>query len=183
MPGRDVAVIVIVDTPLCRYFSPALTSFRPPLESLGRRLAEMLLASMPAYAGAEGVHIIREVWPMELIPRESDGAMILPREAVRKAGEGDCANDGGAGAAREFRESRDAPPLPPWWGRALSLGEPKANLEKEGEGDTLIKSTTSLPVSAGTPSPFRPKRLSRFATSGAKGGSPPPPKGRGRPRV
>ena len=37
MPGRDVAVIVIVDTPLCRYFSPALTSFRPPLELLGRQ--------------------------------------------------------------------------------------------------------------------------------------------------
>ncbi|MBV9244451.1 MAG: substrate-binding domain-containing protein, partial [Methylobacteriaceae bacterium] len=72
VPGRDIAVIVIVDTPLCRYFSPALTSFRPPLEALGRRLAEMLLASMPAYAGAPGVRIIREVWPMELIARESD---------------------------------------------------------------------------------------------------------------
>jgi DNA-binding LacI/PurR family transcriptional regulator len=76
MPGRDIAVIVIVDTPLCRYFSPALTSFRPPLESLGRRLAEMLLASMPAYAGAEGRRIIREVWPMELIPRESDRGAV-----------------------------------------------------------------------------------------------------------
>ncbi len=71
-PGRDVAVIVIVDTPLCSYFSPTLTSFSPPLEPLGRRLAEMLLASMPAHAGPEGVRIIREVWPMEVIPRESD---------------------------------------------------------------------------------------------------------------
>ena len=81
-PGRDVAVIVIVDTPLCRYFSPTLTSFRPPLEPLGRRLAEMLLASMLAYAGPDGVRIMREVWPMELVPRESDqpasaGAKIL----------------------------------------------------------------------------------------------------------
>jgi DNA-binding LacI/PurR family transcriptional regulator len=71
-PGRDVAVMVIVDTALCRYFSPALTSFRPPLEPLGRRLAEMLLASMPAYAGSDGARVIREVWPMELVPRESD---------------------------------------------------------------------------------------------------------------
>jgi len=71
-PGRDIAVIVIVDTPLCRYFSPTLTSFHPPLETLGRRLAEMLLLSMPSYADAEGVQIVREVCPMELVPRESD---------------------------------------------------------------------------------------------------------------
>jgi DNA-binding LacI/PurR family transcriptional regulator len=71
-PGRDIAVIVIVDTPLCRYYSPTLTSFSPPLEGLGRRLAEMLLASMPAHAGPEGPQVIREVWPMEFIPRESD---------------------------------------------------------------------------------------------------------------
>lgn len=78
-PGRDVAVIVIVDTPLCRYFSPALTSFRPPLEPLGRRLAEMLLASMPAYSGREGVRVLREVCPMDLIPRESDQPLSSKR--------------------------------------------------------------------------------------------------------
>lgn len=71
-PGHDIAVIVIVDTPLCRYFSPALTAFRPPLEPMGRRLAEMLLASIPAFAGPEGTRIIREVWPLELIARDSD---------------------------------------------------------------------------------------------------------------
>ncbi|WP_192245595.1 LacI family DNA-binding transcriptional regulator [Mesorhizobium silamurunense] len=71
-PGHDIAVIVIVDTPLCRYFSPALTGFRPALEPLGRRLAEMLLASLPAFAGPEGTRIMREVWPLELIARDSD---------------------------------------------------------------------------------------------------------------
>jgi DNA-binding LacI/PurR family transcriptional regulator len=71
-PGHDIAVIVIVDTPLCSYFSPALTAFRPPLEPMGRRLAEMLLASIPAFAGTEGARIIREVWPLELIARDSD---------------------------------------------------------------------------------------------------------------
>ncbi|ESZ20330.1 MULTISPECIES: LacI family DNA-binding transcriptional regulator [Mesorhizobium] len=71
-PGHDIAVIVIVDTPLCRYFSPALTGFRPRLEPMGRRLAEMLLASIPAFAGPEGARIIREVWPLELIARDSD---------------------------------------------------------------------------------------------------------------
>jgi DNA-binding LacI/PurR family transcriptional regulator len=84
-PGRDIAVIVIVDTALCRYFSPTLTSFRPPLESLGRRLAEMLLASMPAYAGSDGPRIVREVWPMELLPRESDQPLSNLRPAIRIA--------------------------------------------------------------------------------------------------
>lgn len=84
-PGRDVAVIVIVDTPLCRYFSPALTSFRPPLEHLGQRLAEMLLAAMPAYAGDEGVRIMREVCAMELIPRESDRPVSEARKAQKSA--------------------------------------------------------------------------------------------------
>ena len=84
-PGRDVAVIVIVDTALCRYFSPAPTSFRPPLEPLGRRLAEMLLSSMPSYSGSEGVRIVREVWPMELMPRESDQPLSGTRPPLRIA--------------------------------------------------------------------------------------------------
>jgi Periplasmic binding protein-like domain len=56
--GKDVAIIVIVDTALCLYYSPALTGFRPDLELLGRRLGEMLLASLPDYAGPGGVHVI-----------------------------------------------------------------------------------------------------------------------------
>ena len=73
-PGRDVAVIVIVDSPLCGYLSPALTGFSVRLEPLGRRLAEMLLAAMPRTAGPDGQQIIREVWPLALIARESDAA-------------------------------------------------------------------------------------------------------------
>ncbi|TKB27296.1 MAG: LacI family transcriptional regulator, partial [Mesorhizobium sp.] len=49
-----------------------LTAFRPALEPMGRRLAEMLLASLPAHAGPEGPRTIREVWPLELVARESD---------------------------------------------------------------------------------------------------------------
>jgi DNA-binding LacI/PurR family transcriptional regulator len=86
-PGRDLAVIVITDTPLCRYFSPTLTSFSPPLEPLGRRLAEMLLAAMPAHAGPEGAQVIREVWPMELIPRDSDMLWVPKSKYVRKSRE------------------------------------------------------------------------------------------------
>ena len=32
----------------------------------------MLLASMPAFAGPDGVRIMREVWPLELVGRDSD---------------------------------------------------------------------------------------------------------------
>jgi len=32
----------------------------------------LLLASMPALAGAEGTKIIREIWPLELVVRDSD---------------------------------------------------------------------------------------------------------------
>jgi DNA-binding LacI/PurR family transcriptional regulator len=83
--GRDVAVIVITDTPLCRYFSPTLTSFSPPLEPLGRRLAEMLLASMPAHAGPDGVRVLREVWPMALVARESDQPLRVERHPASRA--------------------------------------------------------------------------------------------------
>jgi DNA-binding LacI/PurR family transcriptional regulator len=70
-PGRDVAIIVIVDTTLCRYYSPTLTAFHIALEPLGRRLGEMLLASLPGYAGPDGPRVTNEVWPFELVPRDS----------------------------------------------------------------------------------------------------------------
>ena len=31
----------------------------------------MLLASLPGYAGPEGVRIVNEVWPLELVARDS----------------------------------------------------------------------------------------------------------------
>ena len=38
----------------------------------GRRAAEILLAAMPGAAGPEDARIVGEVWPLELIARESD---------------------------------------------------------------------------------------------------------------
>ena len=73
-PGRDLAVIVIVDSPLCGYLSPALSGFSVRLEPLGRRLAEMLLVAMPATSGPEGPRILHEIWPLEFTARESDAA-------------------------------------------------------------------------------------------------------------
>jgi DNA-binding LacI/PurR family transcriptional regulator len=84
-------VIVAAGSQFAGYLSPALTSFAAKLEPIGRRLAEMLLAAMPRYAGSEGPRILHEVWPLELTPRESDP----PRKEIVKA-----ANAGlGLGAA------------------------------------------------------------------------------------
>jgi DNA-binding LacI/PurR family transcriptional regulator len=71
-PGSDVALIVVAGSPFTGYLSPALTSYAVKLEPVGERLAEMLLANMPRYAGAEGPRATREVWPLELKPGESD---------------------------------------------------------------------------------------------------------------
>jgi DNA-binding LacI/PurR family transcriptional regulator len=80
-PGRDVSVIVIVSSPFCGYLSPALTGFSVKLEPLGRRLAEMMLAAMPAHAGPDGPKVIREVAPLTLSPGETD---LPPRPNVTK---------------------------------------------------------------------------------------------------
>jgi len=85
-PGRDVAVMVVVDSPLCGYLSPALTGFGVRLEPLGRRLAEMLLAAMPQYAATEGPRVIQEVWPLSLTQRESDTPFDAGRHSLHHAG-------------------------------------------------------------------------------------------------
>jgi DNA-binding LacI/PurR family transcriptional regulator len=91
-PGSDIALIVVAGSRFTGYLSPALTSFAVELEPLGGRLAEMLLTAMPRYAGSEEPRIIREVWPLELTPRESDP----PRKTILHASNAAvCANGHG----------------------------------------------------------------------------------------
>jgi DNA-binding LacI/PurR family transcriptional regulator len=72
MPGRDIAVIGFRESPLSRFLSPTLTSFRLSLRDLGVALGESLLASMPAYADVYPQGLVQRVWPMQLVPGESD---------------------------------------------------------------------------------------------------------------
>ena len=72
MPGRDIAVIGR-QSPTSHFLSPRLTAFRLSLHDLGEALAEALLATMPDYARHYPQGITRKVWPMELVPGESDG--------------------------------------------------------------------------------------------------------------
>ncbi|HWJ75076.1 substrate-binding domain-containing protein [Mesorhizobium sp. BR1-1-16] len=71
-PGRDMAVIGFRDSPQSRFLSPRLTCFRIELFELGRRLAEGLLATMPAYRDQHPVGLVQEIWPVHLVPGESD---------------------------------------------------------------------------------------------------------------
>lgn len=72
VPGRDIAVIGFRESPLSRFLSPTLTSFRMSLRDLGVALGESLLASMPAYADVYPQGLVQRVWPMQLAPGESD---------------------------------------------------------------------------------------------------------------
>lgn len=71
-PGRDMAVVGFRESPLSRFLSPTLTSFRLSLRDLGVALGESLLASMPAYAEIYPQGLVQRIWPMELVPGESD---------------------------------------------------------------------------------------------------------------
>lgn len=70
-PGRDIAVIGR-QSPQAQFLSPRLTCFSLSLRDLGIALAESLLATMPAYASFYPDSAARRLWPMELVPGESD---------------------------------------------------------------------------------------------------------------
>ncbi|MGV1950636.1 LacI family DNA-binding transcriptional regulator [Agrobacterium vitis] len=77
IPGRDMAVIGFREAPRARFLQPALTCYRLSLEDLGVELAETLLASMPDYAETYRTHARNRLWPLELVPGESDAFDLL----------------------------------------------------------------------------------------------------------
>ncbi|MGV6875844.1 LacI family DNA-binding transcriptional regulator [Pseudochelatococcus sp. B33] len=77
-PGADLAIIGCDNHPLGPYLNPPLTTFSAPTFDAGRRMVELLLASMDGRC-PEG---LQEVWSPELILRSSHGATL---EAARQA--------------------------------------------------------------------------------------------------
>ncbi|BCH61208.1 LacI family transcriptional regulator [Agrobacterium vitis] len=77
IPGRDIAVIGFREAPRARFLQPTLTCYRLSLEDLGVELAETLLASMPDYAETYRTHARNSLWPLELVPGESDAFDLL----------------------------------------------------------------------------------------------------------
>jgi DNA-binding LacI/PurR family transcriptional regulator len=79
-PGRDLAVVGFRESPMARFLSPALTCFRTSLRDLGVSLGESLLAAMPAFADIYPHGITQKIWPLELVPGESDMPPLAPRQ-------------------------------------------------------------------------------------------------------
>lgn len=73
VPGRDLSIIGFQEEPSGRFLTPKVTCFRTTLAALGRRLGEALLATVPAHAREEEPPLVQELWPMTIIPGESDG--------------------------------------------------------------------------------------------------------------
>jgi DNA-binding LacI/PurR family transcriptional regulator len=72
IPGRNLAIIGFREEPRGRFLQPSLTCFRMSLRDLGVELAETLLATMPAYAESYPEGARNKIWPLELVPGESD---------------------------------------------------------------------------------------------------------------
>lgn len=75
-PGRDLAVIGLRESPQSRSLRPLLTCNRVDLPELGITLGETLLTAMPG--GAAPAKPVRKLWPLELIPGDSDGPPAAP---------------------------------------------------------------------------------------------------------
>lgn len=76
-PGHDVAIIGCDNHPLGPYLNPPLTTFSAPTFEAGRRMVELLLASM----AGQRPEALQEIWSPELILRSSHG---MPLEAVSR---------------------------------------------------------------------------------------------------
>jgi len=79
VPGRDLAVIGFREEPRAKFLQPTLTCFRMSLPDLGAALAETLLASMPAYSEIYRSGLHNRIWPLELVPGESDAFVREPK--------------------------------------------------------------------------------------------------------
>jgi len=74
-PGADVAIIGCDNHPLGPYLNPPLTTFSAPTFDAGRKMVDLLLASMNGRSPEE----LQEIWSPELILRSSHGT---PRETA-----------------------------------------------------------------------------------------------------
>ncbi len=71
-PGRDLSVIGFRQNPTCRFLSPSLTCFSLSLQELGVRLGEVLVDVMHRGPFETDPEPIRQLWPMTLVPGQSD---------------------------------------------------------------------------------------------------------------
>ncbi|MEX1181250.1 MAG: LacI family DNA-binding transcriptional regulator [Cucumibacter sp.] len=72
VPGRDLSIIGLRESPQSMSLFPRLTCFRIDLPKLGHALGAALLRSIPAHTVELGRHTATR-WPMQLVPGDSDG--------------------------------------------------------------------------------------------------------------
>lgn len=72
VPGRDVALITLIEQQSMRFLEPRPTHFATDLLALGERLGVALQAAM------RGDPPIQELWPMQLRVGKSDGPIVSP---------------------------------------------------------------------------------------------------------
>lgn len=72
VPGKDCAVIGMRDSPNTRFLTPKLTAFSLDLQDLGQELAKTLLSRMPSFQDKYPDIPQGTIWPMDLVPGESD---------------------------------------------------------------------------------------------------------------
>lgn len=71
-PGRDLSVIGLRESAQSRSLFPRLTCYRINLLDLGVALGDALVASMPRHAGGKSAPRVTRLWPIELVPGDSD---------------------------------------------------------------------------------------------------------------
>lgn len=75
--GRDIAISGGVLTgEICNYLYPRLTGYSVALHDLGVRMGEALLARMPGFSGESSDSLVQQLWPLELLARNSDALVI-----------------------------------------------------------------------------------------------------------
>lgn len=74
-PGQYLAVIGFRENPVCRYLTPSLTSFRIDLKSYGARLGNLMIGELQTLSSTRS-EPIEEVWPMEIVPGQSDDFVL-----------------------------------------------------------------------------------------------------------
>jgi DNA-binding LacI/PurR family transcriptional regulator len=71
-PGRDLAIIGLRESPQSRSLRPLLTCYRVSLPDLGVAIGDALVARMRAATVPSFEAPLHKLWPLELIPGESD---------------------------------------------------------------------------------------------------------------
>jgi DNA-binding LacI/PurR family transcriptional regulator len=82
-PGRDIGIIAFRDEPAIRFMSPSVTRFSLSLHDLGVGIAEAVLAQLPAFRERYPMGPVQRRWALELMPGESDGAVVAPKPPKR----------------------------------------------------------------------------------------------------